>query len=266
MPHLSEIDKAKVVAHLENGRTIVDVAAEFGVVKSSISRIKRRWENEQTLKRKAGSGRPRATTAQEDEEMINFLRENPLSSAVEAIEHTNFPATKSTACRRIKNSELQCYYAARKPFLTNFHKEERVGFALQFLNREDIWNRVIFSDEKTFKSYYDGRMRVYRPRNTRFEERYIQQRNICGHFSVNVWACISGLGPGSLCTVEGRLNAETYINILNDVMLPSATQRYPENNYIFQQDNCPIHTAALTQEWLTRNNINVLPGLPEAQT
>ena len=138
--------------------------------------------------------------------MINFLRENPLSSAVEAIEHTNFPATKSTACRRIKNSELQCYYAARKPFLTNFHKEERVGFALQFLNREDIWNRVIFSDEKTFKSYYDGRMRVYRPRNTRFEERYIQQRNICGHFSVNVWACISGLGPGSLCTVEGRLN------------------------------------------------------------
>ncbi|CAH1371189.1 unnamed protein product [Tenebrio molitor] len=48
MPHLSDIDKARVVSHLENGRPITNLAAEFGVGKSSIYRIKNKWEIERS--------------------------------------------------------------------------------------------------------------------------------------------------------------------------------------------------------------------------
>jgi hypothetical protein len=47
-----------------------------------------------------------------------------------------------------------------KPFLTNFHKDQRVGFALEFFHRENFWNNIEFSDEKTFKSCNEGRVRL----------------------------------------------------------------------------------------------------------
>jgi transposase len=255
MPHLS--DKARIVSHLENGRPITNLAAEFGVGKSSIYRIKNKWEIERSVRRKAGSGRPKASNEQQDEELLNFLRERPMSNAVEAIHQTNFPASRSTACRRIRSSELGNYWAVKKPFLTNLHKEQRVGFALEFLQEENFWNAVVFSDEKTFKSHKDGRVQVYRPRNTRFEENYTQQVNP-NRFSVNVWGCISVRGPGVLCVVEQRLNANVYVNILEQVMLPFVAQAFPDN-FTFQQDNCPIHTSAIAQNWFRDNDINVLP-------
>jgi transposase len=41
----SELDKARGVTHLENGSKIRELAETFGVGKSSIWRIKKKWEN-----------------------------------------------------------------------------------------------------------------------------------------------------------------------------------------------------------------------------
>jgi hypothetical protein len=41
-------------------------------------------------------------------------------------------------------------------------------------------------------------------------------------------------------------------------MVPSATNLFPENDYVFQQDNCPVHTANIVSEWFTDNDISLL--------
>jgi hypothetical protein len=69
-------------------------------------------------------------------------------------------------------------------------------------------------------------------------------------------AWISAQGPGVLCMVEGRLNANIHIRILEEVMLPSVIEVFPHND--FQHDNCVIHTSDLAQNWLRANVINVL--------
>jgi hypothetical protein len=84
----------------------------------------------------------------------------------------------------------------------------------------------------------------------------IRSRSI--RFSVNVWGCISVRGPGVLCVVEQRLNANVYVNSLEQVMLPFVAQAFPDN-FTFQQDNCPIHTSTIAQNWFRDNDINVLP-------
>jgi hypothetical protein len=80
--------------------------------------------------------------------------------------------------------------------------------------------------------------------------------NYCEGPCASGW--ISAQGPGALCVVEERLNANVYIRILNEIMLPSVVQVFPHNNYLFQQDNCSIHTSALVQNWIRENNINIL--------
>jgi hypothetical protein len=40
--HINETDRARIAGHLENGRKIVGLAAEFGIGKSSAGRIKKK--------------------------------------------------------------------------------------------------------------------------------------------------------------------------------------------------------------------------------
>ncbi len=54
--------------------------------------------------------------------------------------------------------------------------------------------------------------------------------------------CISAYGMGSLNVLEGTMNAERYIKVLEQHMLPS-------RRLVFQQDNAKPHTAAITTAW-----------------
>ncbi len=60
--------------------------------------------------------------------------------------------------------------------------------------------------------------------------------------------CISAYGMGSLNVLEGTMNAERYIKVLEQHMLPSRGR-------VFQQDNAEPHTAAITTAWLRSRRV-----------
>lgn len=41
--------------------------------------------------------------------------------------------------------------------------------------------------------------------------------------------------------------------------LPSVKELYSDRNFIYLQDNCPVHTDNIINEWLTVNNIETVP-------
>ena len=73
-----------------------------------------------------------------------------------------------------------------------------------------------------------------------------------------VWGCFCSSGVGSLCFIEGTVNATVYQNILEKSMLKSAEELYGESDSIFQQDNAPPHTAQITSEWLKNQMTNIM--------
>ncbi len=56
------------------------------------------------------------------------------------------------------------------------------------------------------------------------------QRSVQKPASLMVWGCVSAYGMGSLHVLEGTMNAERYIKVLEQHMLPSRRR-------LFQQDN-----------------------------
>ncbi len=72
-----------------------------------------------------------------------------------------------------------------------------------------------------------------------------------------VWGCISAYG---LHVLEGTMNVERYIKVLEQHMLPSRWR-------VFQQNNAKPHSAAITTAWLRSRRVWVLncpacsPGL-----
>jgi hypothetical protein len=82
----------------------------------------------------------------------------------------------------------------------------------------------------------------------------VKGRTDC-NFSVMVWGCICYNGVGTLTKVEGNINANKYISILEDNIWPVIVRHFPGNDYLFQDDNAPVHRARSTKEYLARTHL-----------
>lgn len=51
------------------------------------------------------------------------------------------------------------------------------------------------------------------------------------------------------------MDAEIYVKILKEALLPSTQKMFPENNYLFMQDNDPKHTSKRAHAFFEQNGI-----------
>ncbi len=76
-------------------------------------------------------------------------------------------------------------------------------------------------------------------------------------FLMVAW-CISAYGMGSLHVLEGTMNAERYIKVLEQHMHRSRRRLFQGRACVFQQDHAKPHTAVITTEWLHSRRVRVL--------
>lgn len=72
-----------------------------------------------------------------------------------------------------------------------------------------------------------------------------------------VWGAISSQGQVGLDILEGRQTAQNYLDLLQR-QVDNIAALFPNQEWTFQHDNAPIHTARIINTWLNDNNINVL--------
>ena len=101
---------------------------------------------------------------------------------------------------------------------------------------------------------------MYRKDGTRFNPDHVQVTDRSGRKTVAVWAWFSASGPGDFVRINGKLNAEKYLEILGDTLLPSIHIRFPGIRVKFIQDKSPIHGANIIKSWFANNpDIELLP-------
>ena len=74
-----------------------------------------------------------------------------------------------------------------------------------------------------------------------------------------VWGCIGWNGVWILSEVEGRMDAEQYVAILEQGLLQSMEESgISEDDIIFQQDNDPKYTSRRIEKWFEEQKIKLL--------
>ena len=71
-----------------------------------------------------------------------------------------------------------------------------------------------------------------------------------------VWGCLAAHGVGRFYLVESIMLKEQYVSILENHMYPSTMMLFPDQDFIFQEDNDPKHTARVTKQWFIDKGIN----------
>lgn len=123
------------------------------------------------------------------------------------------------------------------------NKQYRVIFSLNYIYRNlQFCKQVIFTDDKI-----QGSMK-----NT---------CNVLKNLEVLVWM----YGDGSTVMEWTYVGKSMHVLMLKIscgywIMWCCLQQLYPNNNFIYQQNNCSVHTAFVMREWFQNRNIDVLPS------
>jgi hypothetical protein len=159
-------------------------------------------------------------------------------------EDQNITVSKSTVLRHLRRMGYSNVLPRKTPMLTDEHRFRRIEWAETHKN--DNWDRTIFSDETCFQLFRNTIRRWTRDPGSEVK-RVPKNRQ-----KVMVWGAISVKGKVGLCIFDGIMDARRYIDILQKNLLPAAN-RYFGNDWRFQHDNDPKHTARVTKGFLQEN-------------
>ncbi|CAN8064725.1 unnamed protein product [Agarophyton chilense] len=125
------------------------------------------------------------------------------------------------------------------------------------LSRSTIWreNNVIFSDEKKINLDGPDCYKFYW-HDLRKEKKEVVTRH-SADASVMVWTGISTKGATDMAFIETIMNSEKYAEVLENYLLPFSYCMHGEE-FIFQQNNAPVHKSNSMKQWFNSLNMSVM--------
>ena len=128
------------------------------------------------------------------------------------------------------------------------------------------WKQIIWSDEtKINRIGSDGKQWVWKQVGQGLIDHEVQGTVKFGGGNIMVWGCMGWERVGRLAEVEVKMNADQYVSILEDNLLPSMEESgFSAKDVIFQQDNNLKHTFKKATKWFEDNDINVLDWAPQS--
>jgi len=191
---------------------------------------------------------------------------------------TNQPLSAQTVHNSLKVAGMRAVVKKKRPFLSKKHRKARMDFALAHQHwTMDDWKKVVWSDEtKINRLGSDGRKWVWKKAGENLNDRLVEGTLKFGGGSLMVWGCMLWDGVGYACKIDGKLDGDLYVKILEEDLQASLSDYdkttgnlifYQHNNFhfdkfsddvIFQQDNDPKHTSKKAQAWFEDNGFKVL--------
>ena len=188
------------------------IGAFTNVPITSIHNILRSRDQVQGAKR----GRPSKLDRVQRRNLIRHVRIHQFDSAEMIRSSLQLPISNRTVCRELKKVNFQSSIMKKKDLLTAAHKRKRVKFARDHAHFGDRWNTVVFTDEKKFNLVgNDGYYRVW----VEGDEEVVLERDSNVKLSVMVWGAIAYGNKLQLVCVDHRMNAEKYIEMLDDYVI-----------------------------------------------
>ncbi|KAL4467957.1 hypothetical protein ABPG72_021738 [Tetrahymena utriculariae] len=163
-------------------------------------------------------------------------------------------ASRVTIQTILKENDIKCYRQPQIIHLSEQQRSSRLMFAQQTKLWKQNWQRILFSDESQItmnpnNNFYYAKSKDQIPLD-------LMKNKQSYPLKIHVWGIISSTAPLNLELIEGNLNSNGYLNLIQNYF--NNNQNRLPKDFIFQQDNSRVHTAQIITNFLTENNINTL--------
>ena len=261
---LSTPIKWEIIYHKRNGASNSKIFKILNVSKKIIKKYWIRYSQTKNVKEIHRPGRPATLSKRDKQNIVRDSERNRRKSsrkiAQDFVNTTNQEISASYVRKILFSSGLKARRPAKKPLLKKDHILQRMEFAKSVKLWGIIeWSNVIFSDESKFcLDGSDGQKFVRRRSGEKYRPDLVDGRLKFGRGSIMVWAFITNFGDRGICLVEGHMDSEDYLNILQTYI------RYPAHTVIFQDDNDPKHRAGKVIDWKVNQGMDCLVWPPNS--
>ncbi|GFW48009.1 transposable element Tcb2 transposase [Trichonephila clavipes] len=241
--HIDDFMRGRIIGKIEEGRKITDVAREFDIAHSVVSRLWKSFKTTGMCSRRDGGGRVRSTTATEDGYIVLSAKRNRRTTAQQVANQflaaSGKQISRKTVARRMRGEGL---YANRPVVcvpLIRQHRTARLQWCREHHNwNEQDWACVLFSDESRFSLPSDCRRQLIRRESgTAYGPENIQEKVRYPTSSIMVWAGIMINGRTRLhVVVNVTMTGQRYIDA---VLLPHVRFFCGDvgDKFVFMDDN-----------------------------
>ncbi|GFW82347.1 transposable element Tcb2 transposase [Trichonephila clavipes] len=222
--HIDVFMRGRIIGKIEEGRKITDVAREFDIAHSVVSRLWKSFKTTGMCSRRHG-------------EVVLEVR-------------------------RLQKTDISSYQqkGTGAPQLSSQHRTARLQWGREHHNwTEQDWACVLFSDESRFSLSSDCRRQlIWRESGTAYRPENIQEKDRYPTCSIMVWAGIMINGRTRLHVVaNGTMTGQRYID---EVLLPHVRlfRGAVGDKFVFMEDNAACHRTLAVQDCLDSEGIQRL--------
>ena len=263
MRKISAQRRRDIISKLRNGLSHRQIAKEVRVSTSTVSKIRQSMAEDLPVPK---IGRPKKLGFHHQHFLEREFRRNTLKTvrkACQAIrECFNISVSRTTVQKQLIKLQLRARVIIKRPLLTRRHKQDRLRFAQLYKGwTVDDWKNVVWSDETKINCLGSDGRRYCWVKASALPSNLVRPTMKYGGGSIMVWGCMTYAGVGKMTVINGIMDSEMYVDILNRNLIPSMQVLWTFNSSdyaIFQQDNDPKHTSGLVREWLNWKGINRL--------
>ncbi|GFX34754.1 HTH_Tnp_Tc3_2 domain-containing protein [Trichonephila clavipes] len=162
--HIDDFMRGRIIGKIEEGRKITDVAREFDIAHSIVSRLWMPFKTTGMCSRRHGGDRVRSTTPAEDRYIVLSAKRNRRTTA-QQVANQFLAASGKQISRKTVARRLRGELYARRPVacvpLTRQHRTAHLQWCREHHNwTEQDWACVLFSDESRFSLSSDCRRQL----------------------------------------------------------------------------------------------------------
>ncbi|GFW71294.1 transposable element Tcb1 transposase [Trichonephila clavipes] len=229
--HIDDFMRGRIIGKIEEGRKITDVAGEFDIAHSVVSRLWKSFETTGMCSRWHG------------EVVLEVRRLQKTDISLSA------KRNRRTTAQQVAKSVSCCLRKPDPEKLLSDHPNWT----------EQDWACVLFSDESCFSLSSDCRRQlIWRESGTAYRPENFQEKDRYPTCSIMVWAGIMINGRTRLHVVaNGTMTGQRYID---EVLLPHVRffRGAVGDKFVFMDDNATCHRTLAVQDCLDSEGIQRL--------
>lgn len=261
---LTEFERGEIIGLWKGGHTERSIEAILNHPKSTIHNIIEKYRSENQISSASRSGRPPKLTERHIRHLVNVVKEDRQQSLDEITEKFNQLSLVSVSSKTIRHTlHNEGFYGRagkRKPLISEKNRKKRLEWSHIRKNWDSEWDTIIWSDESRFLLFQnDAHHWVWRRPHEKYDVNCLIPTVKSGNRGVMVWGCFTKNKIGPLVQVSGKITGSVYIEVLENNLLPFINELENNLEYVFQDDNAPVHRAKIVKQWMENNSIINIP-------
>jgi len=242
---ISSDTKQNIIKLIESGWRVRDIAKSLNLCESTVSRIIKRWRDRGNVENKSRPGRPKFIKKRSERALSRIVKVNRRSTLKEITSELNTVTPVKMSTRTVQRRLHFLGYkrrSVRKVIGTReVNKKKRLAWCRGKIHWtvENNWKNIMFTDEMMIHIKPDGKTKVWRKASEKWRPECLGYvaNGPTSPLKLMVWGCITYHGVGKPVFVDGNMNSEKYISILDNNLWEVVVKHYGDKSWIYQDDN-----------------------------